>query len=77
MRDGAGFAVRDADSNLACDWSAFVPSYHNAGGLGGQILRTEIHSIHGFCHVFFGIGFASAVVFLRPRSNAKFVITPT
>jgi hypothetical protein len=31
--------------------------------LEGQILRTEIYSIHGFSHVFFGIGLASAVLF--------------
>jgi hypothetical protein len=45
-----------------------------ANQLEGQILRTEIYSIHGFSHVFFGIGLASAVLFLRPRSNAKLVI---
>jgi hypothetical protein len=42
--------------------------------LEGQILRTEIYSIHGFSHIFFGIGLASAVLFLRPRSSAKLVI---
>jgi hypothetical protein len=45
-----------------------------AAGLGGQMLSTEIYSIHGFSHVFFGIGLASAVLFLRPRSSAKLVI---
>jgi hypothetical protein len=45
-----------------------------ATGLHGQILRTEIYSIHGFSHIFFGIGLASAVLFLRPRSSARLVI---
>jgi hypothetical protein len=45
-----------------------------AAGLGGQMLRTEIYSIHGFSHLFFGIGLASAVLFLRPRSSARLVI---
>jgi hypothetical protein len=45
-----------------------------ANELEGQMLRTEIYSIHGFSHVFFGIGLASAVLFLRPRSSAKLVI---
>jgi len=30
-----------------------------AAGLEGVLLRTEIYSIHGFSHVFFGIGLAS------------------
>jgi hypothetical protein len=45
-----------------------------AAGLEGVLLRTEIYSIHGFSHVFFGIGMASAVLFLRPRSSARLVI---
>jgi hypothetical protein len=45
-----------------------------AKGLEGQILRTEIYSIHGFSHVFFGIGLASAVLFLRPRSSARLIV---
>jgi hypothetical protein len=45
-----------------------------ADGLRGQMLRTEIYSIHGFSHVFFGIGLASGVLFLRPRSSARLVI---
>ena len=45
-----------------------------AAGLLGHILRTEIYSIHGFSHVFFGIGLASAVLFLRPRSSARLVV---
>jgi hypothetical protein len=40
----------------------------------GHIRRTEIYSINGFSHIFFGIGLASAVLFLRPRSSAKVVI---
>ena len=45
-----------------------------AAGLQGHILRTEIYSIHGFSHVFFGIGLASAILFFRPRSSARVVI---
>jgi hypothetical protein len=45
-----------------------------AAGLRGQILRTEIYSIHGFSHVFFGVGVASAVLLLRPRSSVRLVI---
>jgi len=45
-----------------------------AAGLLGYILRTEIYSIHGFSHIFFGIGLASIILFLRPKSTARFVI---
>jgi hypothetical protein len=45
-----------------------------AAGLLGHILRTEIYSIHGFSHVFFGIGLASIILFLRPRASARVVI---
>ena len=45
-----------------------------AAGLKGVLLRTEIYSIHGFSHIFFGIGLASIILFLRPRSSARFVI---
>ena len=45
-----------------------------AAGLEGVLLRTEIYSIHGFSHVFFGIGLASIILFLRPRSTARVVI---
>jgi hypothetical protein len=45
-----------------------------AAGLEGVLLRTEIHGIHGFSHVFFGIGLASAILFLRPRATARVVI---
>jgi len=45
-----------------------------AAGLEGYLLRTEIYSIHGFSHVFFGIGLASIILFLRPRSSARVVI---
>ena len=45
-----------------------------ATGLQGQIRRTEIYSIHGFSHVFFGIGLASAVLFLRPKASARLVM---
>jgi glucose dehydrogenase len=42
--------------------------------LKGQILKTEIYSIHGLSHVFFGIGSVSAVLFWRPKSNARVVM---
>jgi hypothetical protein len=45
-----------------------------AAGLEGILPSTEIYSIHGFSHVFFGIGLASAILFLRPRSSARLVI---
>ena len=45
-----------------------------AAGLGDQILRTEIYSIHGFSHIFFGVGLASTVLFLRPKSGARLVM---
>ena len=45
-----------------------------AAGLQDQIRRTEIYSIHGFSHVFFGIGLASAVLFFRPKSSARFLM---
>ena len=45
-----------------------------AAGLQGQIRRTEVYSIHGFSHIFFGIGLASAVLFLRPKSSLKLVM---
>jgi glucose dehydrogenase len=45
-----------------------------AAGLQGQILRTEVYSIHGFSHVLFGFGLVSAVLFLRPKSSARVVM---
>ena len=45
-----------------------------AAGLEGVLLRTEIYSIHGFSHVFFGIGLASIILFFRPRASARVVI---
>jgi len=45
-----------------------------AMGLEGSMLTTEIYSIHGFSHIFFGIGLASIILFLRPTLSAKFVI---
>jgi len=47
-----------------------------AAGLEDVLRRTEIYSIHGFSHVFFGIGLASIILFLRPRSSARVVILP-
>ena len=43
-------------------------------GLEGHLLGTEIYSLHGFSHIFFGIGLASIIMFLRPKSSAKVVI---
>jgi hypothetical protein len=37
-------------------------------------LRTEIYSLHGFSHIFFGIGLASLILFLRPKSTTWVVI---
>jgi hypothetical protein len=45
-----------------------------AAGLPGHILRTEIYGIHGFSHVFFGIGLASIILFFRPRASGRVVI---
>jgi len=45
-----------------------------AAGLQGELLRTEIYSIHGFSHIIFGIGLASIVLFFRPRSTARLVL---
>jgi len=45
-----------------------------AAGLQGHVLRTEIYSIHGFSHIFFGIGLASIILFLRPKATARLVI---
>ena len=45
-----------------------------AMALEHHLLRTEIYSIHGFSHIFFGIGLASIILFLRPKSSARFVI---
>jgi len=42
--------------------------------LEGSMLRTEIYSIHGFSHIFFGIGLASIILFLRPKSSWRLVI---
>ena len=45
-----------------------------AAGLSGQLLRTEIYSFHGFSHIFFGIGLASIILFVRPRSTPRLVL---
>jgi len=45
-----------------------------AMGLEGSMLTTEVYSIHGFSHIFFGIGLASIILFLRPKSSVRFVI---
>jgi len=63
---------------VPCNRSAFIFSGHHSGEaccrLEGALLRTEIYSIHGFSHVFFGIGLASTIPFFRPRSSARVVI---
>jgi hypothetical protein len=41
---------------------------------GGDLLKTEIYSICGFSHIFLGIGLASTVLSLRPKSTAWVVI---
>jgi len=38
-----------------------------AVGPGRHLLRTEIHNIQGFSHIFFGIGLASVILFFRPK----------
>jgi len=43
-------------------------------GLEGHLLRTEIYSIHGFSHIFLGIGLASMILFFRPKSTVRVVI---
>jgi len=35
---------------------------------------TEIYSIRGFSHIFFGLGLVSIILFLRPKSSVRFVI---
>lgn len=45
-----------------------------AAGLQRQIRRTEVYAIHGFSHVFFGIGLVSAVLFLKPKSSVRLVM---
>ena len=45
-----------------------------ARGLQDEIRRTEVYSINGFSHVFFGIGLVSAVLFLRPKSSTTLVM---
>jgi hypothetical protein len=45
-----------------------------AMGLEGSMPMTEIYSIHGFSHIFFGIGLASIILFLRPKSSWKPVV---
>jgi hypothetical protein len=78
LGDRRRVATREAGSNISCHRSAFISSSHHserlAAGLEGVLLRTEIYSIHGFSHVFFGIGLASIILFFRPRSSARVVI---
>jgi multidrug transporter EmrE-like cation transporter len=40
----------------------------------GRLPLTEIYSVHSFSHVFFGVGLASIILFLRPKSTARVVI---
>jgi len=82
-----GVSQRETERGLrAVEWSL---SYLTIGGLSflvaivlerlvmgleGYLLTTEIYSLHGFSHIFFGIGLASIILFLRPRSSARVVI---
>jgi len=43
-------------------------------GLEDHLMMTEIYSIRGFSHIFFGLGLVSIILFLRPRSTARIVI---
>ena len=45
-----------------------------AVGLGGHLLRTGMYSIHDFCHFFFGVGLASIILFVKPRSSVRAVV---
>jgi hypothetical protein len=69
LRQTLGYAAMAAASFLEV---AFLETV--AKTLGGEILRTELYSLHGFSHIFFGIGLASTVLLLRPKSTAKIVI---
>jgi len=40
----------------------------------GRLQLTEIYGVHSFSHVFFGVGLASIILFLRPKSTARVVI---
>ena len=71
-----GVSQRETERGLrAVEWSL---SYLTIGGLSflvaivlerlvmgleGYLLTTEIYSLHGFSHVFFGIGLASTILF--------------
>jgi hypothetical protein len=45
-----------------------------AAGLEWHLMRTELYSIYGFSHIFFGIGLSSAILFFRPKLPARVVI---
>ncbi len=45
-----------------------------AASLGGYLPKTEIYSLHGFSHVFFGIGLASLILFIKPKLPARALI---
>jgi hypothetical protein len=45
-----------------------------ATNLGGILPKTEIYSLHGFSHVFFGIGLVSILVFLKPKMSPRVLI---
>jgi hypothetical protein len=67
------FPLRYLATGILC-FLAVIILEELARGLQGQILRTEVYSIHGFSHVFFGIGLASAVLFWRPKSSTRLVM---
>ena len=45
-----------------------------AVGFESHLPRTEIYSIHGFSHMFFGMGVTSLILLLRPRSTVRVAI---
>jgi hypothetical protein len=45
-----------------------------AARLEGYMLKTEIYSLHGFSHLFFGIGLASIILLFKPKLSTRVVI---
>jgi len=76
--DGRRLGTREARAMVSCNgalsYLAVTILERLAAGLEGVLLRMGIYSIHGFSDVFFAIGLASAILFLRPRSSARVVI---
>jgi len=42
--------------------------------LGGYMQKTEIYSLHGFSHVFFGIGLTSIILLFKPKISTRLLI---